>query len=179
MADGPPGYKIIGQAERIAIRQSRVMYLRARGHKIEEIADIWNKEYPEWAVKRATIASDIKEMLDREVKEGKLHADQYRQLLIMRLDQALSADAFQKQIEKGSLLAIDRLIKLVERYAKLVGADMPTKIAQTDVTGERDISRMTDEERAARIQEILDRAEDRRVMTEDLGEQAAKVVSSA
>jgi hypothetical protein len=155
-----------GEKERVALRRREVIRLRCKGNTLDEIADLWNAANPEFPVSRSTIANDVKESLRKAVEENKLDTSQYRELLLMRLDAALKADKFQAQIEKGNLLAIDRLIKLTERYAKLLGADAPTKVAQTDPTGEKEANGLTDAERAERIREILRRAEERKLEVE-------------
>ncbi len=55
---------------------------------------------------------------------------------------------------------ITMILKISERRAKLKGYDAPTKIAPTDPTGTKEYG-MTDDERIARIAEIIDRARTR------------------
>ncbi len=159
-----------GEHERIQLRRARVMELRCKGKSLQQITDLWNKDHPDETVSRATIARDVQESLRVAVEENKLNTAQYRELLLARLDQAISSDKFQAQIDRGNVLAIDRLIKITERYAKLVGADAPTKVAQTDPTGEKEAQGLSDEERAARIAELLKRAEERRIEAESIEE---------
>lgn len=155
-----------GEKERVALRRREVIRLRCKGHTLDEITDLWNTANPEFGVSRASVANDVKESLRKAVEENKLETNQYRELLLMRLDSALKAEKFQLQIEKGNLLAIDRLIKLTERYSKLLGTDAPTKVANTDPTGEKEASGLSDTERAERIREILRRAEERKLELE-------------
>lgn len=155
-----------GEKERVALRRREVMRLRVRGNTLDEITDQWNTANPEQIVSRATIANDVKESLRRSVEDNKLDTNQYRELLLARLDAALKADKFQAQIEKGNLLAIDRLIKLTERYSKLLGTDAPTKVANTDPTGEKEAMGLSDEERADRIKELLRKAQERQLEAE-------------
>lgn len=51
--------------------------------------------------------------------------------------------------------AIDRLIKIQERRAKLLGLDGPIKLASTDPTGEHESQAITDDERLARLAELF------------------------
>lgn len=44
------------------------------------------------------------------------------------------------QDQGPKLAAIDRAVRIMERRAKLLGIDMPTKVAQTDPTGEKEAS---------------------------------------
>lgn len=56
----------------------------------------------------------------------------------------------------GDVLAIDRVLRLMERRAKLLGLDQPLKIAPTTPTGDAawDPHAMSPAERAARIAEL-------------------------
>lgn len=155
-----------GERERVALRRRAVIKWRCKGYTLDEITDLWNAENPDFPVSRSSIANDVKESLRKSVEENKLDTNQYRELLLMRLDSALKAEKFQAQIEKGNLLAIDRLIKLTERYSKLLGTDAPTKVANTDPTGEKEAQGLSDLERADRIREILRRAEERKLELE-------------
>ena len=57
---------------------------------------------------------------------------------------------------KGDLYAIDRVLKLMERRAKLFGLDAPNKIAQTNIDGTEDrFDQMSEEELMARIKELV------------------------
>lgn len=59
----------------------------------------------------------------------------YRALEADRLD-AIQAAIWPQAIEKGDLKAIDRILKVMERRAKLLGLDAPTKVAATTTDGE-------------------------------------------
>ena len=61
---------------------------------------------------------------------------------------------------RGELTAIDRIIKVMDSQAKLRGTLAPTKSALTDPTGEHEYNPyagLTDEQRLARIQEVISR----------------------
>lgn len=152
-----------GQREQIAIRRAQIMLWRVDGKTVPEITKLWNDANPDFQVKEHTVGSDIRISLEKLAKETTMATSAVREMLIMRLDHALSAPKFQAQIERGSLPAIDRMIRFVETYAKLYGANAPTKIAQTDPTGEKTVNSMTDEEREKKILEILEIAEARKV----------------
>lgn len=155
-------HRQIGEAERVAIRRRYVMQKRVEGHTYEQIMNAWNTENPDQVVGYTTITKDGRESLRKAVEDNRATSQEYRQLMIERLEQMLRAPAFQEKINKGNLLAIDRGIKIIERMSKLYGADMPSKIAYTDVTGEKDVGKLTDEERAKRIQEIMEEAAERK-----------------
>ena len=61
--------------------------------------------------------------------------DLYRALEGERLD-AMQAAIWPQAVEEGDLKAIDRILKLMERRAKLLGLDAPTKVAATTVDRE-------------------------------------------
>lgn len=161
----PPRPK--GEKERIAMRRQFVMEQRARGFTVNQIHEKWNAANPDFVAGNGTIANDVITSLKQLADASQMHASAVRELLVMRLDRAMSSEKFQKQIDNGNLLAIDRLIKMVERYAKLYGADAPTKIAQTDISGEKEIAGLSDDERAARIFELIERAKQRQLDIEE------------
>lgn len=56
---------------------------------------------------------------------------------------------------KGGKTAIDQVLKIMERRAKLFGLDAPVKTAQTNIEGtETAWDKMTDEELMARLEEL-------------------------
>ena len=62
-------------------------------------------------------------------------AEQHRDLDVRRVDVALNA--IWEDVRNGKLMAIDRMDKLLERRAKLLGYEPPKKVALTDPTGEQ------------------------------------------
>ncbi len=62
-------------------------------------------------------------------------ADEVRNLELERLDTLLLA--LWPQARQGNQGAIDRVLRIMERRAKLLGLDAPTKVAPTDPAGER------------------------------------------
>ncbi|MBK5937161.1 helix-turn-helix domain-containing protein [Halorhodospira halophila] len=94
----------------------------------------------------------------REIREqAREEAEQLRDLEAARLDQLQHA-LWDKALG-GDLRAIDRLLRISERRAKLLGLDAPARIAPTNPDGqgpwEPDTGGMTDEDRARRIAELL------------------------
>lgn len=152
----------IGDRENILVRRRTVLELRRRGKTIEEIMEAWNSSVElEYRVSRSTIAKDLKEALQQLAEESASDAKAVRELLAQRLDLAMGAPKFLRQIDNGNLGAIDKLVRMVDTYAKLYGAYAPTKIAQTDVTGEKDSAALSDDERLARIADMIRAAEER------------------
>jgi len=79
-------------------------------------------------------------------------AHEVMQLDLARLDQWLLECV--RKIKAGDMGAVDRGIKIMERRAKLLGLDAPTKIAPTDPSGENEYAGLSDDalkELAARI----------------------------
>jgi hypothetical protein len=80
-------------------------------------------------------------------------AEQARNLDLKRLD-AMTL-ALWSQARQGNQGAVDRLLRIMERRAKLLGLDAPTKVAPTTPDGTREYQEMDDEQVARRIQAIL------------------------
>lgn len=157
----------MGEKERIIQRRLWVMERKRRGGSLDEIHQAWNEAGLDQPVSRSTIASDIRESLKKSVELTNLATLEWRQLHIERIEKVLSGKAFQKKLDEGDLFAIDRFDKLMNRLILLTGANAPTKIAATDPTGEQEaVSGLTDAERAARIQQILATAQQRKTVEE-------------
>jgi hypothetical protein len=156
----------LGERERIIERRRWVMIEKRKGKSLDDIHRQWNDENPDLECSRSTIAADIRETLKKSVEETSLATLEWRQLHIERIERVLSGTIFQNKLDAGDLFTIDRFDKLMDKLIKLTGAYAPTKIAATDVTGEKDASGLTDEERADRIRELLARADSRKQMAE-------------
>jgi hypothetical protein len=88
-------------------------------------------------------------------------ADELRAAMLGRIDTAM--DALWPRIEKGDEKAIDRMIKLDERRAELLGLNRPIKVAPVTPDGDQPYQPLTTEDqRAVRIQELLERARSRK-----------------
>ena len=99
----------------------------------------------------------IKTALDRLADETREITAQWRALEADRLD-CLQVAAWDKAME-GHLPSVDRVLKIMERRAKLLALDQPIKVAQTTPDGNEAsdpgrIASMTPEEREARIVEL-------------------------
>lgn len=68
--------------------------------------------------------------------EAKAEQERARDLTLLRLDRAVLA--LWEDVEKGDVKAIRELVRIETRRAKLLGLDMPTKVALTDLTGQLD-----------------------------------------
>jgi hypothetical protein len=118
-------------------RRSRAWTLRLKGKSVRQIAAALG-------VGVATAHSDLKTVLERTKADNDQAAEDHRSVSIARLDRALDTieDALEAVdvrtddngdiIERGvdhelRLKALDRLLKLEERRAKLLGLDAPVK----------------------------------------------------
>lgn len=62
------------------------------------------------------------------------------------------------RLASSQFVAVERVLKIMERRAKYLGLDKPTKIAPTDPGGENPYDDITDAERDRRLIKILTRA---------------------
>ena len=81
-------------------------------------------------------------------------AEHLRELENQRLDE-LQASLWDKALA-GVLPAADRILRIMERRAKLNGLDAPQKIAPTDPSGENPYIKMSDNELRALAAQILE-----------------------
>lgn len=154
-----------GQAERIARRRARVFDLRTQGMTIRQITDQWNLENPTETIGKTQIHKDLQHEMEELASQTTQKASHVRELITAKLDHLYSRKKFQQRIEQGDLGTYDRAIKMIQEYAKLYGAYSPTKIAQTDSEG-NDVGKMTEEERAVRVMELLETARRRALENE-------------
>ena len=103
-------------------RQKQALELRCAGRSYRDIAEALGYRGPSGA------HSAVMSALKRTLQEP---ADELRKLEVARLDRMLWA--LWKQVIKGDGGAIDRVLRIMERRAKLLGIDAPTR---TQVTGE-------------------------------------------
>lgn len=151
----------------ITLRRKFVTARRLIGAAYEDILEEWNGQegMPEtWKVNRIqTLGMDYK-LVMKELAETTLQdAALIRESSRLRLENMYNK--LQHKIQVGDTNAIGAAIKIETRLAEMYGSDMPTKVAITDTAG-RDIPQMTDEERMARLNELLRKAEERRRIEE-------------
>lgn len=111
-------------------RRLRALDLRIAGKTIRQIATATD-------VSIAQAHADVTAALDevRALEVGK--AQELRALELERLDLAVLALMPKIRLRGKDLLgAVDRLVRVSERRARLCGLDMPVKTAITDPTGE-------------------------------------------
>ena len=131
-------------------RQLQALELRKAGVTFEAIATKLGYCNRHAAYKAVTTA------LKDSIKEP---AEGVREMELKRRDDMLLA--MWPQVKSGNQGAIDRSLRIMERRAKLLGLDAPTKIAPTDPTGEHEYRDLSDNERLEQISRILDAARER------------------
>ncbi len=140
----------------IEARRSKAWELRLKGKSIRQIAAALD-------VAVATAHNDLKTVLERTKEENNQAAEDHRVVSVSRLDRAIATieEALEAVTvhtnEDGDVIhagadhelrlkALDRLIKLEERRAKLLGLDAPVK---TEV--EASVTNVASPEEAARL----------------------------
>jgi len=98
-------------------KQLQALQLRIAGVSYQSIADALGYKHASGAHK--AVSSALKKTLQEP-------ADDLRSLELARLDSAMQAIA--ASVKQGQYGAIDRLLKIMERRAKLLGLDAPAKL---------------------------------------------------
>jgi hypothetical protein len=90
-----------------------------------------------------TISSDVKIILGRWQREQVKDADDYVQMELVRLDRALNA--IWDRVLEGDLKAIETMLKIEERRARLLDLDAPITIKANDIDAaiQRELARLT------------------------------------
>lgn len=107
-------------------RRKKAFDLRKGGANYQQIGDALGMSRQG---ARKTVEAAI-DKLNEEVSDAALH---YRTLQLERLER-MHFGLWTRAIN-GDDTAVDRIIKIMDRQAKLLGLDSPTKIAPTDPTG--------------------------------------------
>ncbi len=118
--------KTATKRQQAAERKQQIIQLRRDGHLLTEIGE-------KVGVSPQYCHRVIVNYLDKMNEEMRADAAQLQMLEHERLERMLKAvwpDAM-----AGKLSAIDRVIKILEREAKLLGLDAPTKVAPTSPDG--------------------------------------------
>lgn len=105
-------------------RRQDVLLLRRNGLSIRAIA-------AKVGISPVTVLADLRAGLQAVIEETKDRAEENRAIDLERIDAAV--ELAMREIESGNIDAIDKLVKLLDRRAKLLGIDAPTK---TDVTSD-------------------------------------------
>ena len=122
-----PTDKTSGQRLTAAQRKARALELRQQGSTFQEIA----REVGCGTTRAYQYVNGELQKLAQQCEES---ATLLRTLESERLDRLQAA--IWEQAENGELRAVDRILKVMERRAKLPGLDGPTKVAATDPDGQ-------------------------------------------
>jgi hypothetical protein len=98
----------------------------------------------------------VKAALNATVKDA---ADDVRNLEVERLDAMLLG--LWKMANSGNLGAVDRVLRIQERRAKLLGLDAPTKVAPTDPTGQKEYTDANNNSALTELRSRLDKLLDK------------------
>jgi predicted DNA-binding protein (UPF0251 family) len=111
---------------RSAQRRAEVMRLREEGHKFPEIGR-------RLGISHVAAWKHCQRGLEEAAKQLTESAETIRAIELNRLDRAL-VKVFRK-VDQGDLAAVDRLIKIQERRAKLLGLDAAEKYEHSGAGG--------------------------------------------
>ncbi|MFP4137465.1 MAG: helix-turn-helix domain-containing protein [Halomonas sp.] len=97
--------------------------------------------------------------LQELAKQAREDAEAVREMELARLDRLQQA-LWEQATDDGNHGAVDRLLRVMERRAKLLGLDAPQRVAPTQPDGEQPWAPqyMSEEERAQRVLELLQSA---------------------
>lgn len=123
------GSKRVAQAEETARKMAQALEWRKQGWSL-------------WAIGQAMdppcsgpyVSNLLKKALKEIVQEP---AEELVKIELERLDDMWQKQ-YQKAVQKGNTLALESCLKIMERRAKLLGLDKPTKVAATDPSGENE-----------------------------------------
>ena len=132
-------------------RKERVLQFKLSGLRQCQIAD--QEGITEAAVSK--IVKKINKDLNDNNENMSLEMRTIENARLDRLTQTLWPGAL-----RGAKSAIDQVIKIMERRAKMNGLDMPTKIANTTPDGEIINEAMSEGEMDARIEELIKKYND-------------------
>ena len=108
------------------LRARRALDLRIQGHSFREIGDML-------CIDGSTACRDVARSLRELCLSHQEHAEAMRGIEAERLD-AMTAALWPRAAE-GELGAVDRVVTIAARRARLFGLDAPVKTAQTTVDG--------------------------------------------
>ena len=112
-----------------AVQTAEVVRLRCEGRSFREIEQIAG--IPKSVANRLALAAlaELRVRTSTDIEHAVT-------LELARMNEALNV--VMPAIRGGDLAAVDRLCRLSERRSKLLGLDLPVKVAPTDPTGTRE-----------------------------------------
>jgi len=120
-----------------AERRPKVVSMRKAGYGQREIAD-------QLGIAVSTVCKDLQFALEEYGAATAREVSEMRALDNARIEEMIKA--IWLKAKSGQVTAIDRVVKLLERRAKLNGLDGVVKVAPTDPTGENPYRGYTDAE---------------------------------
>lgn len=124
-------------------RRKRVYELLLAGRSYSEIATAVG-------VTKSTVARDVKLLLDQLRADTLADAEAWRRLQVAQIDRGIAA--LWEGYDGGDLATVDRMLRLLERKAKLLGLDAPTQV----VTAGTVTYNVDPEVQRAKVRAILD-----------------------
>lgn len=107
-----------GRTQKVQDRIKEAFKLRQAGYTQQEIAD-------QLGIHQTVVSDYLKDSYEKLREEQAEESKHYARLDMSRLDNLLKA--LQAGVERGESRAISTAIKVLERRAKLLGLDAPTK----------------------------------------------------
>ena len=108
-------------------RRPQVLELRTEGKSVRQIAD-------ELGCSPGTVMADLNHALNQYQESLAEHTEAMVSLELQRLD-CLQVGLWELAIN-GDCASVDRVLKIMDRRAKLLGLDAPTRIAATNTAGD-------------------------------------------
>jgi hypothetical protein len=100
-------------------RRRQAVELRIAGKSWQEIADLLGYD------SKGTACGDVRRALQKAVEKLAVPMEEYRQLELDRLDKM--QDALWPKVLEGDTRTVDTSLRLMDRRAKLLGLDAPTR----------------------------------------------------
>ncbi len=153
-------------------RRARAVRLRKAGATFSDIGRALG-------ISRQAAHKLVLRVLEHMTKEAQEEANILRFIEAERLD-ALHLALWPRAI-KGDCSATDKILRIMERRARLFGLDKPIKVASTDLDGEHlsalhVTQPLSDTERAARLSDILAKAQARKRALEQIRAAEGQIV---
>ena len=120
------GNKNKGEKEEAVERKYEAFEFRKSGKSYREIGR-------ELDISSGQAHKDVMWVLKTIIDDHKEDVEQYRQMELERLDEYVKSLDWKKNM--GNFKTVEIMLKIQDRRAKLLGLDMPTKIAPTSPDG--------------------------------------------
>lgn len=140
--------------DEILERRAFVMKQRVRGFSYDQISDLWF-EQKGTRVSLSVLADDFKRLSRQRSRELAEDTDSYRQSQISVLEIARNRVLNLVDRENPSIEAIEALIKLEARIARLMGTDAAVKSEQTVTRKNAELPESEVKRRIAEVQERI------------------------